>query len=262
VPVTRILQLTDLHIFQDAQATLKGIPTRQTLDDVLQHILRNEPQSDQVVITGDHTHDELPASYEAVRTALHPWIDRLWQVPGNHDDRAVLRQVFADRIADEGQPYIRFRFESGNWTCVGLDTHVPGEVFGRIEQDQINWLKEVLDSTDSPVAIFLHHPPLLVGSPWMDAIGLHGRQLLQQVVEQSPQIKLICFGHVHHEFEFTLGNATVVSTPSTGIQFDPAGETPNFSAEAPGYRIIELNSNDFQTQVVRLPHVRYTPTTN
>ena len=54
---------------------------------------------DHVVVTGDHTHDELPESYQAVRQILSPWLDRLWQVPGNHDDRTVLRSVFGDRIS-------------------------------------------------------------------------------------------------------------------------------------------------------------------
>ena len=84
---TRILQLTDLHLFSDPEATLKGIPTRQTLQSVVDSVLRLESRFDHVIITGDHTHDECPESYAVVREMLGQWIDQLAIVPGNHDDR-------------------------------------------------------------------------------------------------------------------------------------------------------------------------------
>ena len=57
---------------------------------------------DHVVVTGDHTHDELPETYAAVRELLEPFLDRLWLLPGNHDDRAALRAAFDDRIPPAG----------------------------------------------------------------------------------------------------------------------------------------------------------------
>ena len=59
---TRILQLTDLHVFRDPEARLKGIPTFQLLCDVVEHIKHSGEKFDFVVITGDNTHDELPES--------------------------------------------------------------------------------------------------------------------------------------------------------------------------------------------------------
>ncbi|APZ90813.1 metallophosphoesterase family protein [Fuerstiella marisgermanici] len=256
----RILQLTDLHIFAAPNVRLKGIPTRESLQDVVVHVLATEQPFDHVIITGDHTHDERPESYQAVRDILAPWSDRLSQIPGNHDDRAVLRQVFSDRVARSDSDRINFQRTAGDWLLLGLDTHVPGEVAGNIEERQIAWLTERLSASDQPsVALFLHHPPVEIGSEWMDAIGLNGRELLQEVVKNDDRIRLICCGHVHHEFQSTIGNAAVFTTPSTGIQFDPAGATPNFAADAPGYRVIEFDGADFETHVGRLPTVKYVP---
>ena len=258
--MTRILQLTDLHVFSDEQSTLKGIPTRETLDALIDHILSKEGEFDHVIITGDHTHDEQEPAYRYVRDIMSPWADRLWQVPGNHDDRVVMRQVFGDRITGSGQDLIQFSFQAGNWHCAGLDTHIPGEVSGRIESRQIEWLSRILaDSAADHAALFLHHPPVLVGSTWMDAIGLDGRDKLQDFILASDKVKLVCFGHVHHEFSFSVGRAQIVSTPSTGIQFDPAGDTPHFATDAPGYRVIELQDDSFRTHVVRLSEARYVP---
>lgn len=258
--MARILQLTDLHVFSEPHATLKGIPTRESLQEVVEFILQTEAAFDQVIVTGDHTHDELATSYQAVREILTPFADRLWQVPGNHDDRSVLREVFFRNISGTGDQRINFQFTQDNWLCLGLDTHVPGEVAGCINESQISWLTSQLEkSSASRVALFFHHPPVEVGSQWMDRIGLSGRDLLQQVIESDDRIRLVCSGHVHHEFQFRIGAAEILTTPSTGIQFDPAGDSPRFEAAAPGFRVIEFDGDEYSTRVVRLPNVKYVP---
>ena len=258
----RILQLTDLHVFQKPEMRLKGIPTRELLEDVVRYIGETGESFDHVVVTGDHTHDELPESYQAVRGILGPWLDRLWQVPGNHDDRSVLRSVFGDRVGGVGQDRVVFTFRAGQWLCMGIDTHVPGAVPGRIESDQIEWIRQQIQwANPDRVALFMHHPPIDVGSLWMDAIGLSGKELLQDLFNSESRIQLVCCGHVHHEFCGQVGNAKIFSTPATGIQFSPAGSQPAFVAEPPGYRLIELTDDGFSTTVCRLPVTRFSPVT-
>ena len=67
------------------------------------HIGESIETFDHLIVTGDHTHDELPQSYEAVRRILIPWLDRRGQVPGNHDARCVVRSFCGDRIGGTGQ---------------------------------------------------------------------------------------------------------------------------------------------------------------
>jgi len=258
--LTRILQLTDLHVFRDPAERLKGIPTFELLCDVVKFIRDSGETFDYVVVTGDHTHDELPESYAAVRSVLSPWMDRLFQVPGNHDDRAVMRTVFGDRISGAGDDRVNFSFRAGSWLCLGLDTHLRGSVPGLIDASQVEWARrQVADSDAKMVGLFLHHPPVDVGSQWMDAIGLTGKELLQAWFVEEPKVRLVCCGHVHHEFRTALGNAEILTAPSTGIQFSPAGSTPTFVSAAPGYRVIELQDTGHATRVVRLPDVRFSP---
>ena len=260
---TRILQLTDLHVFKDPATRLKGIPTFELLNDVVEFIRTSGETFDYVVVTGDHTHDELPESYSAVRSVLNPWIDRLFQVPGNHDDRAVLRSVFGDRIAGEGDDRVNFSFQAGPWLCLGLDTHLPGAVSGLIDASQVEWARRQLADSDAQmVGLFFHHPPVDLGSPWMDAIGLTGKELLQSWFAEEPRVRLVCCGHVHHEFRTMFGHAEIVTTPSTGIQFSPVGNAPTFVASPPGYRVIELHHTGYTTRVVCLPDVRFSPVLN
>ena len=255
----RILQLTDLHVFADAAARLKGIPTRETLMDVVSFIRDNDVEFDHLILTGDHTHDETPAAYQAVKELLAPWLDRFHQVPGNHDDRGVLRDVFPESIPPGDGP-ITFSFDDDDWRFVGLDSHLAGEVPGEVTEPQRTWFQEQINSRDGRlVALFLHHPPVNVGSVWMDAIALRNAEPLMSIIESTPAVRLVCCGHVHHEFDFPIGSARFVTTPSTGIQFCPKGDTPTFEATAPGYRLLEFEGNRIDTHVVRLPEIRFRP---
>ena len=259
--MTRIVQISDLHVFADPDARLYGIPTREVLREVVAHVQEHAGRVDHLVVTGDHTHDELPETYRAVRQILEPWLDRLWQVPGNHDDRAALRSVFGDRTGGVGLDRVNFSFRAGDWLCLGLDTQVPGAVSGLLEADQVAWVRRQLDEHEpQSAALFMHHPPVLLGSPWLDRIGLEGRELLQELLLEDARIRLVCCGHVHHESAHRVGSASIATTPSTGLQFDPAGEVTAFASDPPGYRIVELGGRGaVSTRVVRLPEARYAP---
>lgn len=258
---TRILQVTDLHLFRDADERLKGIPTRELLLSVLAHVQRSGGHVDHLVVTGDHTHDELPETYRAVRRILEPWGDRLWLVPGNHDDRTVMRSVFPDRILGEAADLVNFVFRAGAWLCLGLDTQDPGSVSGRIDGDQIAWLQDQLEEhRPTYVALFMHHPPVILGCTWLDRIGLEGSELLRDLILQDERLRLVCCGHIHHESTHRLAAATIVTTPSTGLQFDPVGDQATFAEAPPGYRLVELTDEGCTTTVVRLPEARFSPT--
>ena len=251
----RLLQLTDFHVFADRAQRLKGIDTCSSLEKVVQHVLDSEVPFDHVIVTGDHTHDEQAGSYAFVKNQLERLHQQWWQVPGNHDDRTVMRSIFSN-LKGTGDDQIRFQFDAESWACIGLDSHVPGQVSGRVEAIQMEWLKQqLLESKADQIAIFLHHPPLDIPSDWMDKIGLDGRHLLADVVKADARIQLIVCGHVHHDCRLQLHQATVLSSPSTSIQFDPAGTTPTLSSDPPGYRWIELTPTGWTTSVVRLPEL-------
>jgi Icc protein len=258
---TRILQLSDVHRFADPDERLFGIPTRELFEDVLAHVERSGLRPDHVIVTGDHTHDELPETYAAVREELAPFLDRLWVLPGNHDDRVVLRAAFGDRIPADGNGRVTFSFRAGDWLCLGLDTQVPGAVGGRLGAEQVDWIRaQLADHRPRAAVLFMHHPPVELGLAWLDRIGLEDADLLQGLLVNEPRVRLVCCGHVHHESSNRVGSAEVVTVPSTGLQFSPTGDVAEFVAAPPGYRVIELGDDGYSTTVVRLPEARYAPT--
>lgn len=252
-----ILQLTDLHLMADPNAILRDVCTRQSLIDVLQ-LVKDHSQSkssnfDYILITGDLTHDERVESYEALRDVLGDWLPRCRLIPGNHDDRALIRQVFPELIPVDRE-LVNFSVESAGWRLIGLDSHIDGEVSGRIGESQLQWLAAELKAhVTQPTLLFVHHPPVTVESAWLDRIGLQDADALLEVVRSFAQVRSISAGHVHQEFAVTLYGLEIMATPSTGVQFLPCTDEMVCDTLPPGFRTFHLADSDFTTQVIRLP---------
>lgn len=251
-----VLQLSDLHIFADPSERLGGVPTNETFAEVLAFIDANEP-FDHLVLTGDLAQDEALPTYEKLREMLGPRLDRTWIVPGNHDEREHLRRAFADRVPATGP--ITFAFDAGPWRVLGLDTHVPGQVSGRLGPDQLDWLDTELAAEPArPCLVFCHHPPVPVGVGWLDRLSLEAPHALLARIRDNGHFRALACGHVHRESKCTVGGARVYTTPSTAFQFGDDRES-RYDPVPPGYRRFALRGEGFTSEVVRLPELRFPP---
>lgn len=248
----KLVQISDLHLFADPAAELKGLKTQSGVEAVLQDIRSRHGDIDRLIISGDHTHDELPETYRRIRRMLGDWVSQTHLIPGNHDDRKIIREVFPERVPSRGERLI-FEFRSGGWQILGLDSHVPGELYGEVGTEQWDWLRGRLAAAGEPAVLFLHHPCVSIGSPWMDAIGLRDAEELRTVISDAPQLKLICHGHIHQEFEGKLAGVPVLSVPSAAIQFRPRTEVLEVDSLPPGYQVIRLSEEGLiETEVIRV----------
>lgn len=255
----RIIQLSDLHLLCDFQGCLKGVPTWETFREVLEHVREHAGKWDLMVLTGDLAQDELPETYALLREELGELLPRCRLVPGNHDNRLGLKQVFPE-ILPADQEFLSFHETLGDWQIIGLDTHQPGKVPGRIGSDQLAWLSQQLNQNPkAKTLLFLHHPPISVNSPWLDRIALEEPESLCELIQANPQIRAVASGHVHHVFQGKIGQADFLTTPSTAIQFGPGGEESSYTMDPPGYRVFEFEQNGYRTDVVRMPALRYPP---
>lgn len=251
-----LLQLTDLHLFADRGALLKGINPWHSLTQVLETMRTRKFEFDHLVLTGDLTHDGQRRTYEQLRDALGEWSDRTWAIPGNHDERSHVGEVFnlpqPSADAPDLNDRVTFAFPAADWRVIGLDTLVPGELRGELGREQLDWLeRELARHATSPTLIFLHHPPVDVHSGWLDKIGLTDRQDLCRLVESSPEVKLIACGHIHQRFQAHIGSATLLAAPSTSVQFRPGTESLVCDDPPPGFRVIHLEGDGWQSEVVR-----------
>ena len=255
----RILQLSDPHLLSDPDSRHRDVPTYRSFRRVLRHLDSEASSFDWVILTGDLAHDEQRQTYRLLRRTLEarswPWR----MIPGNHDNRAFLREVFPETSVPE-RDFVSFSLKISGWKLVGLDSQLPGSVSGRVGRRQLEWLRKQLEADSGvPTILFIHHPPVPVGCPWLDRIGLEDAGKLRSVVGAAPQVQLVLCGHVHHEFRGRLGEVEVLSAPSTAFQFLPREEIPVFDPAPPGARILELDGSRWRTRVVRVPELIWVP---
>ncbi|MDH3450938.1 MAG: phosphodiesterase [Gammaproteobacteria bacterium] len=245
----RIVQLTDLHLYKRRDGVLAGVPTWETFSAVQQLVRDRHADFDYLVLTGDLAQDEARETYEMLREALGDWLACCRIVPGNHDDPAHLRAVFPELFGNDSQS-LNFSLACGEWRIAGLDSQVVGEVNGRVGVTQLEWLRERLtEPPAAPTLIFVHHPPLPIGVDWLDTLGLDEAEQLVSLIAESPQVKLVCAGHVHQEWQGHIGESLVCTTPSTCVQFGARSEK-SFDSKAAGYRTITLEADGRYTTAV------------
>jgi len=246
----RIVQVTDAHLYRDRNGVLAGVSTWKAFRAVLGKIKRQHGDFDYLILTGDLAEDGELETYSMLREELGDWLERCRIIPGNHDHPANLRKAFPDLFSrDSGA--LTFALPTVGWKIIGLDSHLPGETKGRIDADQLQWLRNELRMDPSTrTLLFVHHPPVAINVDWLDKIRLDGASDLVNLIEASPQIKVICAGHVHQEFVGQIGAAAMYTTPSTCLQFGARSEK-SFDTKAAGYRIFRLDDG-YHTEVHRL----------
>lgn len=247
----RLLQISDCHLFTDSATLLRGIATWSRFEQLVAELPHVAPTPDLLLVTGDTAHDELLTTYQAAVKQLAPWESRLRIIPGNHDDRESILATFPNgcRLV---QDRLNFAVQFERWQVVGLDTHLPGSTSGRLGREQLDWLSSHLNATrESWTVLAMHHPPLLVQSPWLDAIGLEDRDDFAAIVRAHGHVRLILCGHIHQAYTGSLGHATVLTTPAVGPQFRPRTEKLEIIDLPPAYRLLDLqDSGQWSSQVM------------
>jgi len=220
-----------------------GVDPRRQLDRVTAAVRRFRP--DCVLATGDIAHDGAAASYRAAREAFAGTGCPVHAIPGNHDDPGLLARELG------AWPLVR---PVGPWRLVLLNTHVRGRESGAIRGAELEAAAAALDARPSgPVLVALHHPPVAVGSPWIDAMGLEGADALLDWCRRRGDVHVIVGGHVH-QAAFRRRDATrVLTAPATCVQFAPRTRECRILDRRPAWRALQLHRDgSVETRVHRL----------
>jgi len=243
-----LVQLSDSHLFAEADGALLGMTTRDSLTAVVDRVLAEQPQIDLVLATGDLSQDGTVESYQAFRQASERLDAPKRWLPGNHDE--LREMAIAAQQSDVLDPVI----DIGNWRVTMLDSAVPGSVPGYLEDKQLQLLAQALsEAPQRHHLICLHHHPVPIGAAWMEPIGLRNPDALFSVLERFPQARALLWGHVHQEFDQMRDGLRLMASPSTCIQFAPNSEDFALDAKAPGYRWLRLfDDGHMETGVSRI----------
>ena len=196
------------------------------------------PNPDAVLISGDLADHAADGEYEQVRELAARLEAPLYVLPGNHDDRGVLRRHFD--LPGAGDEPVQYAAEVGPLRLVVLDSKRPGEERGELDADRLGWLEATLAAAPAmPTLLALHHQPLALGIPAFDDFGLPAadRRALGEIVEAHPQVRRIVAGHAHRTVYAELGGRSVLAAPSTYVQsrLDFATEEVELSDDPTGF---------------------------
>jgi Icc protein len=244
-----VVQLSDSHLFAEADGALLGMKTRDSLNAVVDLVLAEQPNIDLILATGDLSQDGTVESYQAFRESSHRLGAPNRWIPGNHDE---LREM---AIAAQHSDFLEPVVDIGNWRVTMLNSAVPGAVPGYLEDKQLQLLVQALsEAPQRHHLICLHHHPVPIGAAWMEPIGLRNPEALFAVLERFPQARALLWGHVHQAFDHSHNGVRLMASPSTCIQFAPHSEAFKLDDRAPGYRWLRLHDDGkLETGISRIP---------
>ena len=250
-----LVQLTDSHLFANADGQLLGMPTRDSLQRVIDLVRAEQPQLAMLLVTGDISQDGSPASYGQFRAMSATLAAPARWIAGNHDHWPVIRSLCGD--SDLLEPVV----DIGGWRITMLDSTVAGVVAGYLSEQQLELLEDSLrQAPERYHLVCLHHHPVNIACRWMDAIGLRNADQLFAVLDRFPQVRGLLWGHIHQEIDRMRGNLRLLASPSTCIQFTPNSDDFQVDGSAPGYRWLRLHTDgSLDTGVSRLSDFVFSP---
>lgn len=264
--ITTVLQLTDLHLFEDAQQSSQAASCEQHFEAVLAQALAEEVRCDLILVTGDLVHEVKPSTYERIYRRLERTGIPFACIAGNHDvtDELIPATVLDSETAFEQRTLVarsldsrlleQHVIETTNWQLLLMDSSLPGQVAGKISADSLAWLQAQLSRCSKPALLALHHHILPMQSAWIDAHIAKNAASLWELLASFPQLKVIIHGHTHQQQLERYQGVTIYTTPATSYQFLPGSDEFAFDNQAlPGYRWIQLApDSQFNSWVVRL----------
>ena len=254
----RLVQLTDLHLTATRRQRVWRADVWSNLDRVLEELPNRVGTFDRLLLTGDLANQRDPRTYHALCERLAPWLDQVRVLPGNHDNRQLLREAFPDHVLGDRNS-VHFVDRVGGHRLLGLDSKWPKRIHGRLGRDQTDWLMGLLTTKPvdpSPTLLFVHHPPTRVGAWWLDKDRIRDRRALADVFENAriagANLRALFTGHVHQATEAEWGGVPVHTTPATAYQFAPRAWLPRIASNQPAFRVIDLSPDRIETRIERL----------
>lgn len=192
--------ISDIHAggtkYRNSGSETGNIQEPKTFDESLISVLKElkKKSVDLVISTGDMVNtDEENYGKKILKISRQYEMRMLW-VKGNHDRSSYMRDIFG---FSSGKFYYYYDYE--NIRIVVLNnTVIYDDFYGGLSQEQIDWLKTVLE-TDKEVIIAMHIP--IFSESTGGYVLLERYEEFENIVSSSGNVKLVLAGHYHENYE-------------------------------------------------------------
>ncbi|MFA0085040.1 3',5'-cyclic-AMP phosphodiesterase [Vibrio sp. 10N.261.51.F12] len=256
----RLLQLTDTHLFAPPDGCLLSVNTHDSFNAVVSEVCKQGAHFDALLATGDISQDHTELSYRKFVEGIVPLQLPCFWLPGNHDFKPSMNSVLDSPLIQTAT----HKLLGEHWQVVLLDSQVVGVPHGRLSDQQLEYLDQILTQhSDRHTLVLLHHHPILVNSAWLDQHSLKDSQEFWEIADKHDNVRAVLCGHIHQELDQLRRGVRVLATPSTCVQFKPNSNEFSLDTLSPGWRELELFDNgQLNTTVKRLPHGAFRPDFN
>jgi 3',5'-cyclic AMP phosphodiesterase CpdA len=215
-----IAHITDLHLRTDGRKLKELVDSEACLAALIDHVRKLAPRPDCILATGDLANKAEARDYVALRTAFERLEIPVYVIPGNHDDRALMRAAFANwgYLPTSGE-FLHYAVERWPLRLIGLDTVIAGEDGGALCVERLAWLEARLaEQPNRPTLVFMHHPPFATGIGFMDKLAFHGGTELDALLRRFSNVEAVVCGHMHRPIHKRFGGTLALVAPSTVFQ--------------------------------------------
>ncbi|MCZ8513758.1 metallophosphoesterase [Paenibacillus filicis] len=249
------VHLTDTHISAPGKTPLFQLNTADKLRAVLKEVRGLGQKPAFVVISGDLTHDGDVEDYRYFKQLVDEE-SALLGVPihvalGNHDFRSFFREGYLGEEPSEESYY--YSVMEGGLRLAVLNTQVPGTHAGRLDEEQLAWLRGVLsEPAPAGTIVVLHHPVVKTPSEMMDSHLLDNPEDLAAAIEGTDVIGLLS-GHIHfHSIGLFHG---IPSAAGTGVAFglDPTSRGSMKFIDNCGYNLVMVKDGQMIVHPMPMP---------
>ena len=235
-----LAHISDLHVMVEGELAYGVVDTEPMVERAIAHLKTLSP--DVVVISGDLVHNVQIGEYKRLQTMLSVLKMPVFLMPGNHDSRELIRQVFKTHDYLPKQGFLQYTVENYPVRLIMLDTNVPGEGSGELDEARLQWLDQQLAAQPTrPTLLFMHHPPFSTGIKMMDGFGLTGKEQLADVVKKYDCIERIGCGHIHRPIQKRWAGTLAYTVPSpvhqVSLELRSDSDYATFTMEPPAYQL-------------------------
>ena len=249
-----IAQITDLHVTPPGTLLQRRVDTNLFATQAVKKLLALNPQPDVLLVTGDLVEHGSETEYRLLRDLLAPLPMPVFVIPGNHDDREVLRRVFADHAYLPKKGYLHYAIDNFPVRLVGLDSVIPRRTEGELCAERLAWLDDRLrERPDHATLVFVHHPPFNTGIQHMDDFKLRNGNELADTIGRHRQVVRVVSGHVHRAIHSQFAHTIALTCPSTAhqIDFDLRDDAPvAFIMEPAGFMLHVWHNNSMASHTL------------